>query len=333
MLIGGTERAMAQGGGRKFELSGHRGARGLCPENTLPAFSKALSIGVSTLEMDSAVTKDGVVVISHDLFLDAKITRGRDGKWIEGGRRLIKELTLRELQEYDVGRIRPDIEYAKEFAGQTPVDGTRIPTLSAVIDLVRSSGIKTVEISVEPKFDPTDETNPTLDRESLAAAMIEAVSRANFVKRTYIQSFDWPLLQIFQRRAPEFRTVYLTSSQGADDTLNIGSPTRSKWTGDFDVNQYKSVAEAVKAAGGRHWSPDWRDIDEAQVKNAHVLGVRVIVWTVDGSEEMRKLIDMGVDGIITDYPDRLRKILIDKGIAAPKAARTMGKRGLCRLTG
>jgi len=151
------------------------------------------------------------------------------------------------------------------------------------------------------------------------------------VKRTYFQSFDWPLLQICQRGASDFRTVHLTSSQGADDTLNIGSPTHSKWTGDFDVNQYKSVAGAVKAAGGRHWSPDWRDIDEAQVKNAHELGVRVIVWTVNGSEEMRKLIDMGVDGIITDYPDRLRNVLIDKGIAVPKAARTMGKRSLCRL--
>jgi glycerophosphoryl diester phosphodiesterase len=310
---------MSQEGLREFELSGHRGARGLCPENTLPAFSKALSIGVSTLEMDAAVTKDGVVVISHDPFLDLNITRGPDGKWIEG-RQLIKDMTLKQLRTYDVGRIRPGSDYAKQFSNQLPVDGTRIPTLSAVIELVRTSQLKDVEISIEAKFDPTDETKPTLDREPLAKVLIEVLRKAKFAQRSHIQSFDWALLQNVQRIAPELRIVYLTSGRPEYDTVGVGAATRSKWTGDFDVNAYNSVPNAIKAAGGKYWSPDSWGLDKAQVKIAHELGIKVTVWTVNEPEEMAKFIDMGVDGIITDYPDRLRKVLSDKGIVVPKAA-------------
>lgn len=310
--------AISQEGLRKFELSGHRGARGLCPENTLPAFSKALSIGVSTLEMDAAVTKDGVVVISHDPFLDPIITRGPDGKWIEGGRRLIKDMTLEQLQTYDVGRIRPGSDYAEQFSSQVPVDGTRIPTLSSVIELVRTSQLNDVELSIEPKFDPTDETKPTLDREPLARAVIAVLRKEKFAQRSYIQSFDWKLLQIVERIAPELRTIYDTSGRPGDDTIGIGAAARSKWTGDFDVNAYKSVVYAIKAAGGKHWSPDSWDLDVTQVKTAHELGIRVSVWTVNEPEEMAKFIDMGVDSIITDYPDRLRKVLSEKALLFPK---------------
>jgi glycerophosphoryl diester phosphodiesterase len=222
----------------KFELSGHRGARGLRPENTLPAFSKALAIGVSTLEMDAAVTKDGVVVISHDPFLDPNITRGADGKWIKGERQLIKDMTLKQLLTYDVGRIRPGSDYAKQFPSQVPIDGTRIPTLSAVIELVRTWQLKGVELSIELKFDPTDETKPTLDREPLARAVIEVLRKRKFAERSYIQSFDWALLQIVQRIAPEFRVVYNTTGRPGDDTIGMGSGVRSQWTGNFDVNDY-----------------------------------------------------------------------------------------------
>jgi glycerophosphoryl diester phosphodiesterase len=324
MAIWGAEMAISHERLGKFELSGHRGARGLRPENTLPAFSKALSIGVSTLEMDAAVTRDGVVVISHDPFLDPNITRAPDGKWIEGRRRLIKDMTLEQLQTYDVGRIRPGTDYAKQFSSQVPVDGTRIPTLSAVIELVRTWQPGDVVLSIEPKFDPTDETKPTLDREPLVRAVIEVLREAKFVQRSNIQSFDWALLQIVQRIAPEFVIVYNTTGRPGDDTIGWRAVARSKWTGDFDVNRYKSVVHAIKAAGGKYWSVDSWDLDATQVKTAHELGIRVAVWTVNEPEEMAKFIDMGVDGIITDYPDRLRKVLLEKGITVPQEGSTRG---------
>ena len=109
------------------------------------------------------------------------------------------------------------------------------------------------------------------------------------------------LLQKVQRIAPEFRTVYLTSSRPEYDTVGVGAATRSKWTGDFDVNAFNSVPNAIQAAGGKYWSPDSWGLDKAQVTTAHELGIKVTVWTVNEPEEMAKFIDMGVDGIITDY--------------------------------
>src|ERR1043165_5885432 len=113
-----------------FDLQGHRGTRGLAPENTLPAFAKALSLGVTTLEMDAAITKDDVVVISHNPALEPDITRGPDGAWLAGRGPPIQDLNYEELGRYDIGRIKPGTKYAADFPEQVPVDGTRFPRLS-----------------------------------------------------------------------------------------------------------------------------------------------------------------------------------------------------------
>jgi glycerophosphoryl diester phosphodiesterase len=305
----------------RFDLSGHRGTRGLCPENTLPAFAKALSIGVASLEMDAAVTADGVVVISHNQILNPDITRGPDGKWLEPHDKIpVRSVTYAQLQTYDVGRIRPGTEYAKAFSQQAPVDGTHIPPLSSVIELVRNSGQREVILSVEAKFDP-NEPEYTLGPEPLAEILVQALRKGRFTRRAYIQSFEWRVLQIVQRIAPEIPTVYLTSAQADFDTLNIGQSIPSKWTAGFDINRYGgSVPDAIRAAGGRLWSPSFQDVDRAQVQRAHELGVKVLVWTVDERTDMTRLIDIGVDGIITDYPDRLRQVLRERGISLPSPA-------------
>lgn len=327
-----SETAMAAGKQKMFDLSAHRGGRGLCPENTLASFSNALAIGVTTLEMDAAVTKDGVVVISHDPFLDPNITRGPDEKWIGKERKLIKSLTFKELRTYDVGRIKPGTGLAAQFPRQKPIEGTRIPSLASVLDLVKASGNKDVFVSVELKYDPTDPSLPTPEREPYAKALIENLKTGGFLNRSTIQSFDWDILQIVQRLAPEIPRVYLTSGYNEDDTLNVGKAEVSKWTGAINVNSYGgSVVRAIKAAGGTLWSPDARGLTAAQIKEAHEAGISVIVWTVNDKEEMAKFIDMEVDGIITDYPDILRAVLIAKGKAvANPSLRTSGG-VICRV--
>ncbi len=320
-----TEKTVALGKQKIFELSAHRGGRGLCPENTLASFSNALAIGVSTLEMDAAVSKDGTVVISHNTYLDPNITRGASGQWIGKERKLIKFMTFTELETYDVGRIKPDTELATQFPRQKPIDGTRIPSLAAVLNLVKASGDKDVIVSVELKYDPTDPFL-TIEREPYAKALIDVLRKGGFASRSTIQSFDWEILQAVQRLAPEIPGVYLTSGYNEDDTLSIGEAEPSKWTAPFNVNSYgNSVVKAIKAAGGTLWSPDRRGLTEAQIREAHEAGVSVIVWTVNDEDEMAMFIDIGVDGLITDYPDVLRKVLISKGKAVAKATlRTTG---------
>jgi glycerophosphoryl diester phosphodiesterase len=182
-----------------FDLQGHRGARGLLPENTLAGFARALAIGVTTLETDLAVTKDGVLVLSHDPVLNPDITRGPDGAWIAAPGAAIHTLTLAELARYDVGRIRPDSKYAKAFPAQVPADGQRIPTLAQLFDLARASG-KSPRFNIETKLSP-DKPAETPGAETFARLVVEAIRRAKLEGRAPIQSFDWRTLLAAKRLA------------------------------------------------------------------------------------------------------------------------------------
>ncbi len=143
--------AMAQ----NFDLQCHRGARGLAPENTLAAFARALTIGVSTLELDTGVSRDGIVVVSHNSRLNGEITR-RNGVWLGAAGPAVNALSRAELGAYDVGRIDPASRYARRFPDQTPVDGARIPALAEVVKLIARSGNKIVRLNIETKLNPSE---------------------------------------------------------------------------------------------------------------------------------------------------------------------------------
>src|SRR5688572_16944804 len=151
-LFAASFAALALSGASAFDLQGHRGARGLAPENTLPSFQVALDLGVDTIECDMAITRDGVVVIYHDLHLNPDITRGPDGKWLDKPGPAISALSFDELQQYDVGRIKPGTEYAKLYPQQKAIDGTRIPKLADLFDLVKKSGNDKVNFDCETKL-------------------------------------------------------------------------------------------------------------------------------------------------------------------------------------
>jgi glycerophosphoryl diester phosphodiesterase len=259
-----------------FDLQGHRGARGLLPENTLPAFERALAIGVDTLELDVGVTRDGVVVIHHDRRLNPDLARGPDGKWVTAPAPTIHSLSFKELQGYDVGRLRPGSEYAQRFPHQQSVDGTRIPKLQELFEKAGPS----VRFNIETKLVP-EAPAETLAPEPFARALIAEVRKADVAARTTIQSFDFRTLKVVEREAPEIATAYLTSGNNSD-------PAK------------------VHAAGARIWSPNFEQLDAEKLRLARSLGLKVIVWTVNEPADIARVIDMKVDGIISDYPDRVR---------------------------
>ena len=282
-----------------FDLQGHRGARGLLPENTLPAFEKALRLGVDTLECDMAITRDGVVVIHHDLWLNPDTTRGPDGKWLEARGPAISELTFEELQKYDVGRLKPGTDYARNFPDQVPVDGTRIPRLSDLFDLVKKSGNTRIGFDCETKVNP-NERAATLAPEEFARRAIAEIRKAGMAQRTMVQSFDWSTLQVIQKEAPEIRTMYLTS----EGSVRPRGPAGSPWLAGFDPARHgDSIPRSVKAAGGRIWAPNHATLTPALLAEAHALGLVVIPWTINDAPTINKILDMGVDGIISDRPD------------------------------
>ena len=299
-----------------LDLQGHRGARGLLPENTLPAFAEALTIGVTTLELDTGVTKDGVVVISHDPILNPDITRGQDGKWVSQGP-TIKDVTFAKLQAFDVGRIKPGSRTAQRFPKQQSVDGTPVPSLSQLFDLVGKSGNERVRFNIETKINPL-KPDATVDPQTFAEALVSVIQANGMAKRTAIQSFDWRTLQIVQKLEPQIETVYLTAQQQWMDNVKSEGDQASAWTAGFNLDDADgNVAALIKQAGGDVWSPFHRDLNRARVEDAQARGLKVIPWTSNDPESMEALIDMGVDGIITDYPDVLRAVMKQRGLPLP----------------
>ena len=303
----------------RFDLQAHRGGRGLMPENTLAAFAKALDIGVTTLELDVGVAQDGVVVITHDRHLNPDIIRNAQGQHLSERRATIMSMPYAELQRFDAGRLKPGSNYAKTFAQQQAVDGERIPALTALFELVKKRGANDVRFNIETKLSP-NAPGETLPPEPFVRAVIGEIRKAGLTSRTTIQSFDWRTLQIAQKEAPEIVTVYLSSQQGAGDTVQIGKPGASPWLAGFDVDDYAgSVARAVKAAGGTVWSPNYRDVTEPLVRDAQSLGLKVVPWTVNDDADLVRLLDWKVDGLITDYPDKLRALMKTRGMDLPIA--------------
>ncbi len=299
-----------------IDIQGHRGARGLLPENTLPAFARALSIGVTTLELDCAITRDGVVVVSHDSTLNPEITRGPDGQWITRSDLAINQLKFDELQQFDVGRINPACEYAMRFPHQQPIDGTLMPRLAEVFALVRKAGNDTVRFNIETKISPLHPER-SVAPDGFARALIALIERDQLGARAVIQSFDWRTLAVVQREAPQIETSYLSAQQPFTDNI-LAHETASPWNNGLHTSQFGgSVPRMVQAAGGSIWSPCSNDIDAAVVNEAQALGLKVVVWTVNTEAEMRHMMALGVDGIISDYPDVLRRVAGECGFVLP----------------
>ncbi|WP_409192322.1 glycerophosphodiester phosphodiesterase [Bradyrhizobium sp. RDM4] len=298
-----------------FDLEAHRGGRALLPENTLPAFANALSMGVDTLELDVGVTADGEVVVSHERGLNPDLARDANGAYVAAPGTPFVKLQFADVRTYDVGQLRPDSAYAKQFPGQRTIPGTRIPTLREVFALVRKSGNTRVRFNIETKIDP-DHPDQSLDPQAFVAKLLGLIEAEQFSDRVMIQSFDWRTLLLVQQQTPAIPTVYLTLQRGPAPTIALDKP--SNWTAGFSPADHGgSLPRTIKAAGGAIWSPYFGDVTVTLVSEAHALGLRVVVWTVNKPEDMARMIETGVDGIISDRPDLLRQVAGEKGIALP----------------
>jgi glycerophosphoryl diester phosphodiesterase len=256
-----------------FELQGHRGARDLFAENTIAGFVATRALGVRSIELDVAVTADGVAVVAHDVRLHPDIARGPDGAWITPPGRLIREMTLAEVATFDVGRLRPGSEYAARHPRQVAVDGARIPTLAAVF-----AAVPDVLIDAELKTLPA-EPEATVAPEEMAEIVLAVARRAGALGRLRVRSFDWRGLRYLRRVHPEVELAWLT---GAD-----GDP----------------VAVAAAAGGPTIWAARYDTLDAATVTKARGLGLSVRPWTVNDPDVARRLLRWGAEGFCTDAPD------------------------------
>jgi len=252
------------------------------------------------------------VVVSHDPVLNQDMVRGPDGQWVTQPL-VIRNLTHAQLQGYDVGRLRPGSNYARTFSQQQPVDGTRMPTLASVFELVKRLGADQVQFDIETKIDLRNPAN-TLEPEPFVQALLKVIREAGVEDRVMIQSFDWRTLQVVKSAAPKIRTVYLTTQTPRGS--NLDSPVA---TAGFTLAQHGSVPGMVKAAGGHVWSPNFPALTADLVKQGQAMGLKVIPWTVNEEADIDRVLGMGVDGIISDYPDRVRAAMQRRGMPLPLA--------------
>lgn len=307
---------MGAGGG--VDLIGHRGARGLAPENTLAAFARAIEIGVSGFELDCAITRDGVVVIHHDALMNPDFARGPDGKWLSAAGPAIATLDYTDLLRYDVGRIQPGSGYERRFPVQQPVDGTRIPRLADLFALARNGGYDGLRFWIELKLSPLAPER-TVGPDEFARRVIAVVREHGMSDRSALLSFDWRALAAARREAADIPIVCLTAQQSWQDNI-LAVADSSPWTAPLHVNRFGgSLPRMVHAAGGSTWAPYYEELTPALLAEARTLGLKVVVWTVNEPADMRRMIGLGVDGIISDYPDRLRQVAGEAGIALPRA--------------
>ncbi|MDE0388700.1 MAG: glycerophosphodiester phosphodiesterase [Rhodospirillales bacterium] len=287
-----------------LEIHGHRGARGLLPENTLPGFERAIALGVDALEFDVCMTRDGVPVVHHDTALNPDHTRDASGRWLEPPGSLLRDLDVVELPGLDVGRARRGSRTALRFPHQEPRDGARIPTLADVLALGRRAAADAIRFNVEIKSSPL-EPHESAGPEALALAVAEVLRAEGTVGRATVQSFDWRVIRALRTVAPEVAIACLTSERGWRDTVLRGWAEPSPWTAGLSVDaEGGSVPKLVHRFGAPVWMPFHADLTAESLAEARTLNLKVIVWTVNEIADMEALARLGVDGIVTDYPDR-----------------------------
>ncbi|MFC4010345.1 glycerophosphodiester phosphodiesterase family protein [Nonomuraea purpurea] len=320
---------------RELDLQAHRGGLGLVVESSLAGFANALELGVSTLELDVQITEDGQAVVTHDRRISDR--KCRDTAAVVPGDpefpyvgKYINTLTLEQVRTMDCGS-----QTLAEFPGQRAVPGAPMATLREVFDLVNRYRARGVKLNVETKVE-AGAPSETAPREQFAQVTLREIRRAGLLRQVTIQSFDWGALMRMRELEPRLPLVALTNR----DFLQTGQPGASPWLGGIDIDDFGGdPLKAVKSFGAQAFSPvhgfpqNGKVTDpgyepyvtKEMVDQAHALGLKVIPWTIDDEPTLNKLIDDGVDGIITDYPDRLRTIMAERGFKLPKQYRPRGK--------
>jgi glycerophosphoryl diester phosphodiesterase len=224
---------------------------------------------------------------------------------------------LAQVQRYDVGRLKPGTALAAIFPEPRGMDGVRIPTLMELFDLVRRANAGHIRFNIETKLTPTSGAD-TPDPETFATGVVQAVREAELTARVSIQSFDWRTLAIVRRIAPQIERVCLSIDGGDGDTLQRGQPGPSPWTAGLDIDDFAgSTPRLVVAAGCSVWSPNYRNLTAPSLAEAKGLGLKVIPWTVNERADLERVLRMGVAGMITDYPNRLRAVMAENDVPLP----------------
>ncbi len=306
-----------------FDLEAHRGGRDVRPENTLYSYAYAIELGATSIECDMQLTKDGQIVMSHNPILNSDITRDENGNYIENNKYDIRLMTVDELKKFDVGVMDPNCGEYYDLHGKTQFTyDAKIPTLEELMQLIQSYGDKNIVLNIETKSYPDPASagyKNNADPKKFVEIFNNIVKKYDMEDRVVLQSFDWQTLIEMKKLNPNISTSALWQEQpswGRDsESLRRYEKKKSSWLGGLDIKDYQgNPVKAAHAIGTDIISPYYTEISKQDVDEAHSLDMKIVPWTVNNEKDMNMLLDMGVDGIISNKPWLLKQVLEKRNI-------------------
>jgi len=295
-------------------IYGHRGARGEIIENSIEGFEHTFALGIKAIEFDVLISQDKIPVLSHDFHLTPSMTKDEAGNWLKDTEFKIFDKSYDELSKYNIVSFDPESKYGKRFKKQKPVRNAKIPKLSDLFELASKENNKDVFLNLEIKSTPI-RTGLTPSPSDTVSLILKDIDKYKLEDRIVISSFDWRILTELKKLNPKILRSFLTLQQDLSTkkkTIFEDSP----WLGKkFPLDDLFLLPKIIKSLEGHVWSVFYRDVTKQNIDLAHELGLAVIVWTVNRESDIVRMIDYGVDGIITDYPKKMQDICLSRNIS------------------
>ena len=296
-----------------IKIYGHRGARGDLPENTLDSFKYLFENNINSYETDILISKDLIPVITHDFRLDPSLTKDEKGNWITDENIKIFDLTYNEILKYDVSSLNKLTRYGRRFLNQRSLENQKIPKLDELLELSSKNLSQDTIINLEIKS-TTNEKNLTPSPKEMVQIVLNEIKKSNLQDKIIISSFDWRILREVKNQSPEISRAYLTFQQEKGLKIKKTIYSKSPWIDHIPLTIVYDLPKIIKELGGSAWHPYYKDINKKAVKDAHDYNLPVNVWTVNDEYNMLKMIEYEVDGIMTDYPLKLKELCDKKNI-------------------
>ena len=306
-----------------LDAQGHRGARGLYPENTIEGFRRTIELGISTLELDLVMTKDHIPIVYHDFYINQNLCLDENGNTIGNNENiLLYDYNLREIKQYDCGSLNPDIERFPE-PPRINIPSEKIPALYEVFDLLSEYPQKNIWLNIEIKFNPENQLTAPIN--IFVNEVIKVIKSYNSTDNVNIQSFDWEILETVKSIDSRIMTAGLLDYSTVQ---SINDFTPSPWLNDIHFDNTSGTSLSILNHAKKYidiFSPNWKLVmpnhpnylgnSVSEIQNN---GFIVIPWTINRTDIMVNLIEEKVDGIITDYPDSLLMVMKRMGVRLKK---------------
>ena len=283
-------------------------------ENSISGLKYAFDLGIRAVEFDVVISKDNIPVLFHDYRLNPDLVKDSSGNWITDKNMKLKDLTYEEISKYTIESVKPDTKYAKRFKNQQSAKGEKIPKLTDFFKLVNEDKYKDAFLNLEIKSTLTQE-NVTPNPEKMVSLILKDVKEFNLEDRTLITSYDWRILYELKKQNPNILRGFITLQQDLPTTKKNVYENSPWMVKKYPMEELFLLPNIIKSLEGHVWSVFYRDLTKQNVELAHKHGLATCVWTVNREKDIIRMIEYGVDGIITDYPKKVQEICKSKNIS------------------